>query len=107
LINYNFQGYLEEFRVDHYNNRGAYNVDNELYIGRGRLTLIATKFEKVIICFESGTVFVRKSEKRKLMRRAVIFFPDMNNNFYVIERAFKYSINIIFILMILFKKVVR
>jgi hypothetical protein len=101
LINYNLHGYLEEFRVNYYNNRGAYNVNNELFIGRGGLSPIATKFGKVIICFKTGTVSITKSGKRRLTSRAALFFPDMNCNFYVIERAFK------FILMIVFKKMVR
>jgi hypothetical protein len=35
LNNYNLHGYLEQFRVNDYNSRGEYNVDNGLYIGRG------------------------------------------------------------------------
>jgi hypothetical protein len=53
LNNYNLQGYLEQFRVNDYNNRGGYNVDNGLFIGRGRLGPIATKFGKMITCFET------------------------------------------------------
>jgi hypothetical protein len=35
LNNYNLQDYLEQFRVNDKNSRGAYDVDNGLYIGRG------------------------------------------------------------------------
>jgi hypothetical protein len=44
LNNYNLQGYLEQFRVNDKNSRGVYNVDNELYIGRGGLGPIASRF---------------------------------------------------------------
>jgi hypothetical protein len=62
LNNYNLHGYLEQFRVNDYNSRSAYNVDNGLYIGRGGLGPIATRFKKLIICFETGTIFVTKSK---------------------------------------------
>jgi hypothetical protein len=58
LNNYNLQGYLEQFRVNDYKSRGGYNVDNGLFIERGGLGLIATKFGKLIKCFETGAVFV-------------------------------------------------
>jgi hypothetical protein len=45
-----------------------------LYIGRGGLGPIATKFGKLIICFETGTVFITKSKQRRLTRRAGLFF---------------------------------
>jgi hypothetical protein len=64
LNNYNLQSYLERFRVDDKNSRGMYNVDNRLYIGRGGLGPIATKFGKLIICFETGTVFDTKKTKK-------------------------------------------
>jgi hypothetical protein len=89
LNNYNLQDYLEQFRVNDYKSRGAYNVDNKLYIGRARLGSIATKFGKLIIYFETGTVFVTKKQRR-LTRYAALFFPNMNNNFNVIEKIFKF-----------------
>jgi hypothetical protein len=78
LNNYNLQGYLEHFRVNNYN-KGEYNVDNGFFIGRGGLGPIATKFGKLIICFETGTVFVTKSGKRRLISCVALFFPNMNN----------------------------
>jgi hypothetical protein len=42
----------------------TYNTDNGLFVGRGGLGLIATKFGKMIICFETGTVFVTKKTKK-------------------------------------------
>jgi hypothetical protein len=32
-------------------------------------------------------------KKRRLTSPAAIFFPDINHNFYVIEKAFKFSLN--------------
>jgi hypothetical protein len=93
LNNYNLQGYLEEFRIEDYNSRGAYNVDNRLYIGRAGLGPIATTFQKLIICFETGTVFITKLKQRGLSRRDALFFPNMSHNFYVIEKTFKYSLD--------------
>jgi hypothetical protein len=65
-----------------------------LFIGRAVLDPIATKFGKLIICFETGTFLVTKSKQTRLSKHATLFFPDMNHNFYVIQRAFKYSLNI-------------
>jgi hypothetical protein len=93
LINYNLLCYLEQFRVNDYKGRGVYSVDNGLFIEREGLGPIARKFGKMIICFETGTVFVTKSKQTKLTRRAALFFPDMNHNFYVIERALKLSLD--------------
>jgi hypothetical protein len=93
LNNYNLQGYLEQFRVNDYKSRGAYNVDNGFFIGRPGLGPIATRFEKLIICFETGTVFITKSKRRRLTRRVSLFFPDMNYSFYVIERMFACTFN--------------
>jgi hypothetical protein len=93
LNNYNLQSYLEQFRVNDYNSRGVYNVDNGLFIGKGGLGSLVIKFGKMIICFETGTVFVRKLKQRRLTRYVVLFFPNMNHNFYVIEKMFKYSLN--------------
>jgi hypothetical protein len=93
LNNYNLQGYLEQFRVDDRNSRGAYNVDNGLYIGRGGFGPIATKFGKLIICIETGTVIVTKLKQRRLTRRVTLFFPNMNHNFYVIEKTFRFSLD--------------
>jgi hypothetical protein len=76
LINYNLQGYLEQFRVNDYNNRGGYNIDNGLFIRTQGLGPIATKFGKMIICFETGIVFVTKSEKRRLIRCTTLFFRN-------------------------------
>jgi hypothetical protein len=63
LNNYNLQSYLEQCRVNDYNSRGGYNVDNGLFIGRGRLGPITIKFKKMIFCFETGTLFVIKKKK--------------------------------------------
>jgi hypothetical protein len=84
LNNYNLQGYLEQFRINDYKSRGTYNVDNRLFIGRGGLGPIATRFGKLIICFDTGIVFVTKLKQRRLTRRAALFFPNMNHNFYAI-----------------------
>jgi hypothetical protein len=73
LNNYNLQGYLEQFRVNDYSYRNAYNVDNGLFIGRGGLRPIVIKFKKVIYV----SVFVTKSDKRRLTRRAILFFPKL------------------------------
>jgi hypothetical protein len=43
----------------------------------------------LIIYFETGTVFVTKKQRR-LTRYAALFFPNMNNNFNVIEKIFKF-----------------
>jgi hypothetical protein len=93
LNNYNLQGYLQQFRVDNRNSRCVYNIDNGLYIGRAGLGPIATRFGKLIIYFETGTVFITNKKQRKLTRRAALFFPDMSHNFYVIEKTFKYSLS--------------
>jgi hypothetical protein len=58
LSNYNLQGYLERFRTDDKNSRNAYNVKNRLFIGRAGLGPIATRYKKLIICFETVTVYV-------------------------------------------------
>jgi hypothetical protein len=42
LNNYNLRDYLEQFGVYDYNGRGAYNVDNRLYIEKGGLCSLAT-----------------------------------------------------------------
>jgi hypothetical protein len=47
----------------------------------------------LIICFETGTVFVTNKKQRRFTRCAALFFPDMNYNFYVIEKTFKYSLD--------------
>jgi hypothetical protein len=75
LNNYNLQGYLEQFRVNDYNSRGAYYIDNGLFIRRGRLGPIATKFGKMIICFETRTVIVTNKKQRRLTKRDHYSFP--------------------------------
>jgi hypothetical protein len=47
----------------------------------------------VIICFETGTVFVTKSKQRRLTRGIALFFPNLSHNFYVVEKTFRYSLN--------------
>jgi hypothetical protein len=74
-----------------------------LYIGRSGLGPIATRFGRLIMCFETGTVYITLENKRRLSRRVALFFPNMNHNFYVIEKTFK----IIIILTILLKIAVR
>jgi hypothetical protein len=74
LNNYNLQGYLEQFRVNDFKSRGVYNINNRLYIGRGGLDPIATKFGKLIICFETETIFVRKKNKEDLQHALHYFF---------------------------------
>jgi hypothetical protein len=88
LNDYNLQGYLEQFRTDDCSSRGGYNIDNGLFIGRAGLGPITTIFERLIMCFETGTVLVTKSNQRRLSRRVAVFFPDMNYSFYVIEDKF-------------------
>jgi hypothetical protein len=73
LNNYNLQDYLEQFRVNDKNSTGAYNVDNGLYIGRGGLGPISTRFGKLIMCFETGAVFVTKKTKKTYKTRFIIF----------------------------------
>jgi hypothetical protein len=59
-----------------------------LNIGRRGLGNIATKFKKVIICFETGKCDV----KRRLLRRAGIFFSDNKHHFYISETTFRHSL---------------
>jgi hypothetical protein len=64
-----------------------------LFIGRGGLRLVATRFGKLIMRFETETVFVTKSKQRRLTRGAALFFPNMNHNLYVIEKIFRLTLN--------------
>jgi hypothetical protein len=66
LNDYNLQGYLQNFRTYDFENRGTYNINNRLYIGRAGLGPIATRFEKLIICFETGTVYITREKKEDL-----------------------------------------
>jgi hypothetical protein len=56
LNNYNLKDYLEQFRVNDYNNKNIHNVDNGLFIGRAGLGPIATRFGKLIKCFETKSL---------------------------------------------------
>jgi hypothetical protein len=47
----------------------------------------------LIICFETGIIQITHDKKKKLTRRAAVFFPDMNYSFYVTEKVFQYSFN--------------
>jgi hypothetical protein len=57
-----------------------------LFIGRNELGFIATKFGKVIICFETGGGNV----KGKLIKRTVLFFLNIDHHFYLTGRKYKY-----------------
>jgi hypothetical protein len=76
---------FEHFRVNDYNSRSVYIIDNGLFIERGGLGRITTKFGKMIIRFETGTVFVTKSWKKRLTRRVALFFPDTNIIFMLLK----------------------
>jgi hypothetical protein len=79
------QLYLQQFRDIDVQNRNTYSLEDELHIGRKGLGLIATKFNKVIICFITG----KYTTNKLLARRAAIYFPDSKHHFYYTEVTFK------------------
>jgi hypothetical protein len=58
-----------------------------LFIGGIWLGRIATKFGKLIVCFEAGG----NNVKRQLIRRTAVFFPNISYHFYVCETKYKCS----------------
>jgi hypothetical protein len=78
--------YLQQLSDIDVLNRNTYTLEDGLYIGRKLLGPIATKFNKVIICFETGKCGVDKN----LIRGAPVFFPDVKHHFYIRDIAFKH-----------------
>jgi hypothetical protein len=75
------QAYAELIRGCDYANRVAYNLKDWLNIWWTGLGPIATKFGKVIICFETGGPNV----KRELIKRSVVFLPNINHHFILVK----------------------
>jgi hypothetical protein len=74
--------YLQQFRDVDVQNRNTYTLEDGLYIGRKELGRIATKFNKVIICFITGKFTNNKVLAKVLTRHAGIYFHNDETHVY-------------------------
>jgi hypothetical protein len=109
LNNYHLLDYLEQFRVNDYNTRVSYNPDNGLFIGRGRLDPIAIKFwEMITYVLKVEQSLLQNQEKEDLQDMPHYSFLTLIIIFMLLKENLNiHYLNIMIILMILLKKVVR